>query len=39
MNNQLVKKIKRIVLLSLVGLAVVGTFVFLWKKAQPEVIE
>jgi len=39
MNNQLVKKIKRIVLLSVVGLAVVGTFVFLWKKAQPEVIE
>ena len=39
MNNQLVKKIKRIVLLSLVGLAVVGTFVFLWKKAQPEVTE
>ena len=39
MNNQLVKKIKRIVLLSIVGLAVVGTFVFLWKKAQPEVTE
>ena len=39
MNNRLVKKIKRIVLLSLVGLAVVGTFVFLWKKAQPEVTE
>ena len=39
MNNQLVKKIKSIVLLSIVGLAVVGTFVFLWKKAQPEVIE
>ena len=39
MNNQLVKKIKRIVLLSIVGLAVVGTFVFLWKKAQHEVIE
>ena len=39
MNNRLVKKIKRIVLLSIVGLAVVGTFVFLWKKAQPEVVE
>ena len=39
MNNRLVKKIKRIVLLSLVGLAVVGTFVLLWKKAQPEVTE
>ena len=39
MNNRLIKKIKRIVLLSVVGLAVVGTFVFLWKKAQPEVTE
>ena len=39
MNNRLVKKIKRIVLLSVVELAVVGTFVFLWKKAQPEVTE
>ena len=39
MNNRIVKKIKRIVLLSVVGLAVVGTFVFLWKKAQPEVTE
>ena len=39
MINRLVKKIKRIVLLSVVGLAVVGTFVFLWKKAQPEVTE
>ena len=39
MNNRLVKKIKRIVLLSVVGLAVVGAFVFLWKKAQPEVTE
>ena len=39
MNNRLVKKIKRTVLLSVVGLAVVGTFVFLWKKAQPEVTE
>ena len=28
----------RIILLSLVGLAVLGTFVFLWKKAQPVVI-
>jgi len=27
----------RIVLLSLVGLAVVGTFYFLWKKAQPVI--
>jgi HlyD family secretion protein len=31
------KRIMRIVLLSFVGLAVVGTFYFLWKKAQPVV--
>ncbi|MDR2231901.1 MAG: efflux RND transporter periplasmic adaptor subunit [Tannerella sp.] len=35
----LFKKIMRIVLLSLVGLAVLGTFVFLWKKAQPVIIQ
>ena len=33
----LLKKIMRTVLLSLVGLAVVGTFYFLWKKAQPVI--
>lgn len=31
------KKIVRIVLLVLVGLAVLGTFYFLWKKSQPVV--
>ena len=35
MKNRIVKKIMRIVLLSLLGAAVIGTFFFLWKKAQP----
>ncbi len=35
MKNQMVKKGLRIVLLSCVGIAVVGTFYFLWEKAQP----
>ena len=35
MKKGIFKKITRIILLSLVGLAVLGTFVFLWKKAQP----
>lgn len=35
MKNRVVKKIMRIVLLSFLGLAVLGTFFFLWKKAQP----
>ena len=33
------KKIMRIILLSVVGLAVIGTFYFLWKKAQPVIIQ
>lgn len=33
----MVKKIMRIVLLSFVGLLVLSTFIFLWKKAQPVV--
>jgi len=33
----LFRRIMRIVLLSLVGLAVIGTFYFLWKKAQPVI--
>jgi len=33
------KKIMRIILLSLVGLAVIGTFYFLWKKAQPVITQ
>ena len=35
MKNQMVKKVIRIVLLSLVAIAVLGTFYFLWKKSQP----
>jgi HlyD family secretion protein len=35
MKNRVVKKILRIILLSLIGVAVLGTFYFLWKKAQP----
>ncbi|MDR1525216.1 MAG: efflux RND transporter periplasmic adaptor subunit [Tannerella sp.] len=38
MKNRVVKKIMRIILLSFVGLAVLGTFFFLWKKAQPVVV-
>ena len=34
MKNRIVKKIRRIILLVLVGAAVIGTFYFLWKKAQ-----
>lgn len=37
MKNRIWKKIMRTILLVLVGGAVVGTFYFLWKKAQPEV--
>lgn len=37
MKNRIVKKILRIVLLVCVGAAVIGTFYFLWKKAQPVV--
>lgn len=37
MKNRIVKKILRIVLLSVVGAAVIGTFYFLWKKAQPVI--
>ena len=38
MKNQLLKKSLRIVLLTGIGAAVVGTFYFLWKKSQPEVV-
>ena len=34
MKNRIVKKILRIILLVLVGAAVIGTFYFLWKKAN-----
>lgn len=37
MKNRIVKKILRIIFLVLVGAAVVGTFYFLWKKAQPVI--
>ncbi len=37
MKNRIVKKILRIVLLTVVGAAVIGTFYFLWKKAQPVI--
>lgn len=37
MKNRIVKKILRIVLLIFVGAAVIGTFFFLWKKAQPTI--
>lgn len=35
MKNRLVKKVMRNVLLAFIGAAVIGTFYFLWKKAQP----
>ena len=38
MKNRIVKKIMRIFFLVLICGAVLGTFYFLWKKAQPEVI-
>lgn len=34
-ENRLVKKVMRNVLLAFIGAAVIGTFYFLWKKAQP----
>ncbi|MDR1624417.1 MAG: efflux RND transporter periplasmic adaptor subunit [Tannerellaceae bacterium] len=37
MKNRLWKKILRVALLVFVGAAVLGTFYFLWKKAQPVV--
>lgn len=37
MKNRIVKKILRVILLVFVGVAVIGTFYFLWKKAQPVV--
>ena len=37
MKNRIVKKILRIIFLVLVGAAVIGTFYFLWKKAQPVI--
>lgn len=37
MKNRIVKKVLRIIFLVFVGVAVVGTFYFLWKKAQPVI--
>ena len=37
MKNPIVSKILRICLLSLIGIAVFGTFYFLWKKAHPTI--
>lgn len=37
MKNRIVKKVLRIIFLVVVGAAVVGTFYFLWKKAQPVI--
>ncbi|MDR1499475.1 MAG: efflux RND transporter periplasmic adaptor subunit [Tannerellaceae bacterium] len=37
MKNRIFKKILRITLLVFVGVAVLGTFYFLWKKAQPVI--
>lgn len=37
MKNRIVKKIMRTILLTLIGAAVIGTFYFLWKKAQPVI--
>ncbi|MDR2138438.1 MAG: efflux RND transporter periplasmic adaptor subunit [Tannerella sp.] len=39
MKNRLIKKIMRAILLSFVGAAVIGTFYFLWKKAQPVKVQ
>ncbi|MDR2041484.1 MAG: efflux RND transporter periplasmic adaptor subunit [Tannerella sp.] len=39
MKNRLVKKIMRTILLTFVGAAVMGTFYFLWKKAQPVKVQ
>lgn len=37
MKNRVIKKIMRTTLLTIIAAAVVGTFYFLWKKAQPVV--
>lgn len=37
MKNRVIKKIMRTTLLTFIAAAVVGTFYFLWKKAQPVV--
>lgn len=37
MKNRIVKKFMRITFLSLLGAAIIGTFYFLWEKAQPQI--
>lgn len=37
MKNRIVQKILRTILPTLIGAAVIGTFYFLWKKAQPVI--
>lgn len=37
MKNRIVKKILRTILLIMIGAAVIGTFYFLWQKAQPVI--
>ena len=37
MKNRVFKKIMRTLLLVFIGAAVIGTFYFLWKKAQPVI--
>ncbi|MDR0995840.1 MAG: efflux RND transporter periplasmic adaptor subunit, partial [Tannerella sp.] len=37
MKNRVMKKISRSLLVGLVALAILGTFYFLWKKAQPKL--
>lgn len=38
MKNRVVKQVMRTILLLCIGAAVIGTFYFLWKKAQPKVV-
>ena len=38
MKNRVVKQVMRTLLLLCIGAAVIGTFYFLWQKAQPKVI-
>jgi len=39
MKNRIIKKIMRIILLTFVTIAVLGTFYFLWQKSQPKVVK
>lgn len=37
MKNKIIRKIMRTILLAIIAIMVIGTFYFLWKKAQPVV--